>query len=64
MYNNYVLKQYEDHEDLVNYVLTELTARNNNILWTRTKEHIYYRDNNGYEDKFLIITEIHYEHKI
>lgn len=63
MYDNYIMEQYERHEDLVNNIITELSAKNN-ILWTGTREHIYHRNNNGYEDKFLIITEIHYELKI
>ncbi len=62
-YHNYLINKYEEHENLVNDILTELAAKYN-ILWTGTREHIYHRHNNGYEDNFIIITEIHYESKI
>lgn len=59
MYNDYLIKKYKEHENLVDNTLTDLAAKNN-ILWVGTRELIH----DGYKDKNLIFTEIHYEPKI
>ena len=61
LYYEYLRDMYDIHNDEVNCNFHQLENNEGMKLDSyNTREVIFHRNNNGYEDKFMIITDIHY----